>query len=329
MYLSLIYFSNQKSHSMDELSPPVIDITILEQDAGFRIDKVLARHQQIGSLSRTQIKKYHADGLVLVNERIVPLKYKVAAGDRILITIPKAVELEVVPEDIPLDILFEDEHIIIVNKPAGMVVHPSPGHSKATLVHSLLYHCHDLSGIGGVMRPGIVHRLDKDTSGVMVVAKNDAAHHNLVKQFKDRLVKKTYLALLAGYPDYISGSITTMIGRHPIHRKKMAVLERKGRVAISHWQVIECFERNCYVRITIDTGRTHQIRVHMAHIGCPVLGDSLYGGKKAKCDTVSRQCLHASKLTINHPVSGKSMRFKAPLPVDMQRQLLVFQGEGE
>ena len=304
-----------------------INIVIAATEAGFRIDKVLARNDKIGSLSRSQIKKYHADGLVLVNGATVPLKYKVAEGDDVVISVPVAEELKVIPEDIPLKIIFEDEHIIVVNKQAGLVVHPSPGHYHSTLVHGLLYHCTDLSGIGGVLRPGIVHRLDKDTSGVLIVAKNDFAHHHLVKQFKDRLVSKSYLALLAGFPEYSSGTVSTMIGRHPVHRKKMAVLERKGRLAISHWQVLECFEKNCYVHLKIDTGRTHQIRVHMEHLGCPVLGDAVYGGKKSKCDTISRQCLHASVLSIAHPISGEKMKFKASLPADIKKQLQLFQDE--
>ncbi len=237
---------------MSNQSQSTIHIIITAHDAGFRIDKVLAQHPQTGSLSRSQIKKMHGEGHVLVNESIVPLKYKVACDDAVTLHIPIATELEIVPEDIPLDILFEDQHIIVINKQAGLVVHPSPGHSHSTLVHGLLYHCQDLSGIGGVLRPGIVHRLDKDTSGVLVVAKNDSAHHHLVKQFKDRLVSKAYLALLAGCPGYMNGTVSTMIGRHPIHRKKMAVLERKGRLAISHWQILETFPGNCYVRISIE-----------------------------------------------------------------------------
>jgi 23S rRNA pseudouridine1911/1915/1917 synthase len=312
---------------MSSQTESVIHITITAKEAGFRVDKVLAKHEKIGSLSRSRLKKYHSDGFLLVNDQLLPLKYKVLQGDHITIAIPAATRLEVVAEDLPLDILFEDDHIIVINKQAGLVVHPSPGHDHSTLVHGLLHHCKDLSGIGGVLRPGIVHRLDKDTSGVMVVAKNDFAHHHLVKQFKDRQIKKAYNALLAGYPDYINGTISTMIGRHPVHRKKMAVLERGGRLAVSHWQILECFKNNSYVRIRIDTGRTHQIRVHMAHLGCPVLGDQIYGGKKSKCDTVTRQCLHASMLTITHPVTEKRMKFKAPLARDIKEQLEIFQGE--
>jgi 23S rRNA pseudouridine1911/1915/1917 synthase len=307
--------------------PSTIDITIAEGESGFRMDKVLARHPQTGSLSRSQIKKYHGDGLVLVNGAVVPLKYKLADGDYVSISIPAPIPLKVEPENIPLEILFEDEHVIVINKQAGIVVHPSPGHEHSTLVHGLLHHCRDLSGIGGVLRPGIVHRLDKDTSGVLIVAKNDTAHHFLVKQFKDRLVKKAYYAILAGFPEYMRGTISTMIGRHPIHRKKMAVLENKGRVAISHWQILECFQNHCYVRIDIETGRTHQIRVHMAHLGCPVLGDNLYGGKKSKVPVVPRQCLHAGKLIIAHPATNRVMKFKAPLPSDFSHPLQSFRDE--
>ncbi len=305
-----------------------IELIISSSEAGFRLDKVLAAHASLGSISRSQVKKYHSLGHVLVNGIVLPLKYKVQADDVVVVNLPQVVELELTPEEIPLDILFEDEHIIVINKQPGLVVHPSPGHMHNTLVHGLLFHCSDLAEIGGVLRPGIVHRLDKDTSGVMVVAKNNFAHQNLVKQFKDRVVKKAYLALLAGHPRFAHGTLTTMIGRHPVHRKKMAVLERAGRLAVSHWQILECFEKHSYLRIVIDTGRTHQIRVHMAHLGCPVLGDAVYGGKKSKCDTVNRQCLHASMLNFNHPVSGESLKFKAPLAEDIKHQLELLQGEG-
>jgi 23S rRNA pseudouridine1911/1915/1917 synthase len=304
-----------------------IEIVITPREAGFRIDKVLAQHQSLGSVSRSQIKKYHMSGHVLVNKLIRPLKYKVQAGDLIVVALPQAAELDMTPEDIPLDILFEDEHMIVINKQPGLVVHPAPGHMHSTLVHGLLFHCRDLSGIGGVLRPGIVHRLDKDTSGVLVAAKNDFAHQYLVKQFKDRQVEKSYLALLAGVPAQASGTITTMIGRHPVHRKKMAVLERAGRLAVSHWQILECFKKHCYVRVSIDTGRTHQIRVHMAHLGCPVLGDNVYGGKKTQCNLATRQCLHASVLSLTHPLTGDRMTFKAPLAEDIKEQLLDLQGE--
>lgn len=304
-----------------------IKLIITPQESGFRIDKVLAQHESFGSISRSQIKKYHMSGAVLVNDGLVPLKYKVQVGDLVVVTLPHVTELAVTPEDIPLDILFEDEHIIVINKQPGLVVHPSPGHMVSTLVHGLLFHCRDLSGIGGVLRPGIVHRLDKDTSGVMVAAKNDFAHQHLVKQFKDRQVKKSYLALLAGFPASASGTVTTMIGRHPVHRKKMAVLERSGRLAVSHWQILECFKNHSYLRITIDTGRTHQIRVHMNHLGCPVLGDAVYGGKKTKCTVATRQCLHASMLNIIHPATGDRMEFKAPLAEDIRRQLEFLQEE--
>lgn len=292
-------------------------------DQGHRLDKVLHNNAHLAALSRSRIQKLIKDGFIRVNDREVKLSYKVHDQDHISVTIPSPRELLLAPQELPLGILFEDEHLIVINKDPGVVVHPAAGNMEGTLVHGLLHHCRDLSGIGGVLRPGIIHRLDKDTSGVLVVAKTDLAHQNLVEQFQKRQVRKVYLAIVAGCPPMPTGTIETMIGRHPVHRKKMAVLERGGRSAISEYEVVETFPRATLVRLVIKTGRTHQIRVHMAHIGCPVIGDAVYGGKKAQVEGVTRQCLHAAQLTIAHPLTTEILQFDAPLPADMEKFLTV------
>lgn len=297
-------------------------------DQGHRLDKVLHNNSHLAELSRSRIQKLIKDGFVQVNDKNVKLSYKVHEGDHISVTIPSPKELLLTPQELPLGILFEDEHIIVINKEPGVVVHPAAGNMDGTLVHGLLHHCQDLSGIGGVMRPGIIHRLDKDTSGVLVVAKTDLAHQNLVEQFQKRQVRKIYLALVAGCPLPHAGTINTLMGRHPVHRKKMAVVEKGGRTAITEYEVVEVFNQASLLRVVIKTGRTHQIRVHMAHIGCPVLGDSVYGGKKAQWQGVNRQCLHASQLTIAHPLTTEILQFDAPMPEDMKSLLTVLrQGE--
>lgn len=290
-------------------------------DQGHRLDKVLHNNSHLAELSRSRIQKLIKDGYVLVNDKSVKLSYKVHERDHIIVSIPSPKELLLTPQELPLGILFEDEHMIVLNKEAGVVVHPAAGNLEGTLVHGLLYHCQDLSGIGGVMRPGIVHRLDKDTSGVLVVAKTDLAHQNLAEQFKKRLVRKIYLAIVAGCPAEQSGIIDTLIGRHPVHRKKMAVLQRGGRTAYTEYEVVEAFDNAALLRVVIKTGRTHQIRVHMAHLGCPVVGDAVYGGKKAQFEGVGRQCLHAAQLTIAHPLTAEILQFDAPLPDDMESLL--------
>ncbi len=232
-------------------------------------------------------------------------------------TLPAPTSTEVQPEDIPLDILHEDAHIIAINKPAGLVVHPAPGNENGTLVNALLHHCDDLAGIGGEIRPGIVHRLDKDTSGVIIVAKTDPALTELSRQFKARETKKEYQAITHGIPSQPSGRIETTIGRHPIHRKKMAAEVRTGRHAVSNYEITEAFERAALLRIRIETGRTHQIRVHMAHIKHPIIGDKLYGRTHANAIKADRQMLHAAKLTVVHPSTGEPIHFSAPVPLDM------------
>ena len=299
-------------------------------DQGHRIDKVLHNNSHLAELSRSRIQKLIKDGYVQVNDKSVKLSYKIHEHDHISVAIPSPKELLLTPQKLPLGILFEDEHLIVINKDPGVVVHPSAGNMEGTLVHGLLYHCkEDLSGIGGVMRPGIIHRLDKDTSGVLVVAKTDLAHQNLVEQFKKRQVHKIYLAIVAGCPTAHSGTIETLLGRHPVHRKKMAVLDRGGRSAISQYEVIEVFKQASLLRVVIKTGRTHQIRVHMAHIGCPVIGDAVYGGKKAQFEGVARQCLHASQLTITHPLTTEILQFDAPMPEDMENLLAQLRAENE
>jgi 23S rRNA pseudouridine1911/1915/1917 synthase len=290
-------------------------------DQGHRLDKVLHNNPHLAELSRSRIQKLIKEGYIQVNNRDVKLSYKVHDKDHISVTIPSPKELLLKPQELSLGILFEDEHMIVINKEPGVVVHPAAGNMEGTLVQGLLYHCQDLSGIGGVMRPGIIHRLDKDTSGVLVVAKTDLAHQNLVEQFQKRQVRKVYHAIVAGCPKERNGTIETFIGRHPVHRKKMAVLERGGRSALTEYEVIETFKQAALLKVIIKTGRTHQIRVHMTHIGCPIIGDAVYGGKKAQMEGVSRQCLHASQLLIAHPLTTEILQFDAPMPEDMENLL--------
>ncbi len=287
--------------------------------SGRRLDQLGPLIDGCDGLSRSRIQSLIRSGNILVNEQSVKKAgQKVRSGDQICVTLPPAESSELIPEKVDFDILYEDGDIIVLSKPPGVVVHPAHGHSHGTLVHGLLYHCKDLAGIGGELRPGIVHRLDKDTSGVMVVAKNDTAHTRLVDQFKGRSVEKRYHAILAGIPRLSTGKIIKNIGRHPIHRKKMSILENGGREAVTGWTVLEDFGKFSYVELHLETGRTHQIRVHMSWLGCPVAGDSMYGGKQPIGDLpVVRQCLHSSFLSFNHPLTGKRMSLTAPLWPDM------------
>lgn len=286
---------------------------------GERLDAWLAENQPEHSRSRWQalIK----EGLVTVNDIPCKANQKIRAGDRVKWTVPEPTPAVPQAEQIPLDILYEDRHIIVINKPAGLVVHPAAGNETGTLVNALLHHCTDLTGIGGELRPGIVHRLDKDTSGILVVAKNEAAMAELSRQFKERITDKEYLAIVRGVPRLPRGTVETTIGRHPVHRKKMAVNVRNGREAVSHYEVIERFDDAALVRVKIETGRTHQIRVHMAHLKHPIVGDTVYGRGGASAVKAERQMLHAAKLSLNHPKSGKRLSFEAPLPDDMNALL--------
>ena len=275
-----------------------------------RLDKFIMN--SISDLSRTLIQEYIKEGHVLVNGKIEKASYKIKMNDAIEITIPDNKEMDVLPEDIPLDIVYEDQDVIVVNKPSGMIVHPSVGIYSGTLVNALLYHCKDLSGINGVNRPGIVHRIDKETSGLLMVAKNDKAHINLSEQIQNREVKKVYLALVRGVIPENEATINMPIARSTKDRKKMAV-DKKGKVAITHFKVLERFEKYTYLEVAIETGRTHQIRVHMAEIGHPVVGDYTYSNGKNEFN-IQGQMLHAKSLEFKHPITGKQMHLEAPLP---------------
>ncbi len=261
------------------------------------------------------VGKIIKDGGVLVNGKAAKASYRLAGDEELLVSYEEPVPAEAIPQNIPLVILYEDEHLIVVNKPRGMVVHPAAGNSDGTLVNALLGHCKNLSGIGGVLRPGIVHRLDKDTSGVMVVAKSDVAHLGLAKQFHERTIERRYIALVHGVLAKDAGTISGPIGRHPVHRQEMAIVPN-GRRAVTHWR---CLERTL-IEAKLETGRTHQIRVHFAHIGHPLVGDPLYGRKKEYLP-IEGQALHAAVLGFIHPVTGEKLYFETPMP-DVMLQVI-------
>ena len=285
---------------------------ISEETEDERIDKCLAA--LIDSLSRSYIQKMIRQGQVTVNGTAVKDSYRTVCGDHIQLLLPEAVEPEIVPEDIPLDILYEDDDVIVVNKPKGMVVHPAAGHYSGTLVNALLYHCKgQLSGINGVLRPGIVHRIDMDTTGSVIACKNDAAHKNIAAQLKDHSVKRRYHAICHGAVREDQGTIDRPIGRNPEDRKKMAAGVRGGKQAVTHYRVLERFRDHTYIECSLETGRTHQIRVHMASIGHPLLGDQIYGPKKCGF-SLQGQTLHAKILGFRHPSTGEYIETDAPLP---------------
>lgn len=288
--------------------------------AGERLDVFLTRKWP--DFSRSHIQKLIAKGEVVTVGKVRKANYKLALGDEVKITLPEAVPVAIEAENILLDILYEDDDIIVVNKARGMVVHPAAGVNSGTLVNALLYHCDDLSGINGEIRPGIVHRLDKDTSGVMVCAKNDKAHVNLAEQIRTKAAHRIYLAIVNGNIKEEAGIIKGDIGRHPIERKKMAIVKENGKPAVTHFKVLERFGDFTLVECKLETGRTHQIRVHMASIGHPLVNDPKYGPKKASPFAIKGQALHSHELTLTHPTSGKEMHFTAPLPDDMEKILL-------
>jgi 23S rRNA pseudouridine1911/1915/1917 synthase len=283
---------------------------VCDEEENIRLDVFLSKCFQ--DKSRSYIQNVIEDKLVEVNGRVKKSNYKVKAGDSIEITIPDPVNLNIQSEDIPLDILYEDKDVIVVNKPQGMIVHPAPGVYEGTLVNALLNHCHDLSGINGVTRPGIVHRIDKDTSGILVVAKNDNSHNKLAKQLKDHSMTREYIALVEGVVKLDEGTVDGPIARHPKDKIKMAVCVN-GKKAITHYKVIKRFKNNTLIKCILETGRTHQIRVHMAYIGHPLVGDPVYGYKKQRFK-LGGQLLHAEKLGFIHPATGKYIEFETEIP---------------
>ncbi len=293
-------------------------------DAGLRLDAFLS--EELEELSRSRAQQLIEEGRVTLAGEPVKKNRRVSPGECYLVELPEPVPMEVLPEDIPLDILYEDGDLIVLNKPKGLVVHPAPGHPGGTLVNALLFHCGDsLSGIGGVSRPGIVHRLDMDTSGLMLCAKNDRAHRLLSAQLSDRSLHRVYEAILRGTPREREGTVDAPIGRSPKDRKKMAVTEANSRRAVTRYRVLESFPGYSWVRCELETGRTHQIRVHMAYLGHPVAGDPLYGGGKGELGLTS-QCLHARCIRFLHPSTGEELRFETPLPEEFTQALAVLRG---
>lgn len=288
------------------------EFRISDTQAGIRIDKLIA--ELVEEISRSRIQQLLKEEHIWVNGKSVKSNYKVAEGDFIEIEVPQATEPDIVAENIPLDILYEDDDILIVNKPKGMVVHPAAGHYTGTLVNAIMYHCKDcLSGINGVMRPGIVHRIDMDTTGSLIVCKNDQAHQNVALQLKDHSFKRIYHAIVHGVIKEDTGTVNAPIGRHPIDRKKMSIACKNGKPAVTHYRVLKRFEKFTYVECELETGRTHQIRVHMASIHHPLLGDTVYGPAKSPYP-LQGQTLHAKVLGIMHPRTGEYLEVDAPLP---------------
>lgn len=303
-----------------------LQLLVSPEYTGMRLDHYLAA--QLPEFSRSQLQNMLKNGDILLDGKQPKVGCRLRGNERLIVSLREAAPARAAAEDISLDIFYEDGDIIVVNKPQGMVVHPAAGHAQGTLVNALLHHCGDLSGIGGVIRPGIVHRIDKDTSGLLVAAKNDAAHLALSAEWKRHAIKRVYHALLSGVINENAGTVDAPVGRHSRDRKKMSVAPRLGRDAISHYRVLERFPlHNCtYAELELETGRTHQIRVHMAHLGHPVLGDKLYGAKKQPY-ALSGQALHAKVLGFHHPASGEYLEFESDLPDYFQALLAQLRGD--
>ncbi|MCG0276961.1 MAG: RluA family pseudouridine synthase [Thermanaeromonas sp.] len=299
-------------------------VEVRPEEAGKRLDVWLT--EKLPGISRSRIQELIEQGLILVEGNTAKASHKVRPGQKIWGEVPPRPSLKARPEPIPLDIVYEDEDLVVVNKPQGMVVHPAPGNESGTLVNALLYHCGGLSGMGGAIRPGIVHRLDKDTSGLLVAAKNDFAHRSLAAQIKARKVTRVYLALVYGEIKEAAGKIEAPIGRHPVDRQRMAVTLKNSRPALTYYRVLRRFDGFTLLEVRLETGRTHQIRVHMAYVGHPVVGDALYGPKK-QAFKVPGQLLHAAKLGFYHPRSGDYLEFTAPLPQAFLHVLELLSGE--
>jgi 23S rRNA pseudouridine1911/1915/1917 synthase len=297
-----------------------LKLIIGEAEEGQRVDLALAR---LSGISRSQARRWIDAGLVRVNGRVQRASGRLRAGDEIEATPAQPVASPLAPEAIPLSILREDDDLIVIDKPAGLVVHPAAGHASGTLVNALLHHCGNLAGVGGVLRPGIVHRLDQGTSGVLVAAKNDDAHTALAQQFRDHSVEREYRALVRGLPGRDAGRVDRPIGRHPRDRKRMSVHARRGREAHTAWRVLRLFPNTerTWLAVFPETGRTHQIRVHLASVGLPVEGDHVYGRAKRGAGGLDRPALHAQVLGFTHPRTGDRLRFEAPLPADLEQRL--------
>ncbi|MDH3999495.1 MAG: RluA family pseudouridine synthase [Desulfuromonadales bacterium] len=306
-------------------------LQVTSEHVSMRLDRFL--DDNLPELTRSQIKRLINEGAVTLNGNSSKAGTRLQGGEEICLTLPEPAPITARAESIPLAVLYEDEALIVVDKPAGMVVHPAPGHPQGTLVNALLHHCDDLSGIGGELRPGIVHRLDKDTSGVMVATKNDAAHQCLARQFKAHSIQRRYRALVYGLPEQNRGSVDQEIGRHPVHRKKMSTRSRNGRRAVTHWRVLRRYheERLSLLDLALETGRTHQIRVHLSSLGFSVVGDPLYGNSsqakrisdqrlKSMVAKLNRQFLHAWQLGFEHP-NGQQMLFQAQFPLELQQMV--------
>lgn len=329
-----------ESEYQEELSQGTANLTlsVTAEDVGKRLDSYLAEKTELTRSSVSRLLEAEAVALCGAVDKKVAKNYKIRLGDVIAVRIPAPEGSEALPEDIPIDIIYEDGDIIVVNKAEGMVVHPAPGNYTGTLVNALMFHCKDaLSGIGGVVRPGIVHRIDKDTGGLLVVAKNDAAHLFLSEEIKYHRVQRIYHAIVKGNFAEDSGTVNAPIGRHPVDRKRMAVIrsdEYKSREAITHWTVVERFGQFTHIECRLETGRTHQIRVHMASIGHPLVGDSVYGGGATPFEHrhknyISGQCLFASRLILTHPKTREEMSFSAPLPENFEKLLQILRASVE
>lgn len=289
-----------------------LNFNITEENNNIRIDRYLA--EQCPDLSRSYIQKLAKNGAVFVNNRQVKANYKVQPQDQVILTIPDMQVPDILPENIPLDILYEDQWLLVVNKPKDMVVHPSAGHMEGTLVNAVMAHCGEhLSGINGVLRPGIVHRIDKDTTGALLICKDDTVHRDLAEQLKVHSIKRRYRAIVQGNLKEDQGTVDAPVGRHPTDRKKMAVNYKNGKEAVTHYQVLERFGNATYIECRLETGRTHQIRVHMASLGHPLLGDTIYGSSKNPYH-LQGQALHAMILGFVHPITREYLEFQAPLP---------------
>lgn len=313
--------NNNEHEQAEQIAEDTVVVEAGQEHHGVRIDKFVAEQFDGASISRTQVQQWIKDGHVLVNDKVCKSNYKLATDDVVVIHIPAAEELEIAAEDIPLDIVYEDRDVIVVNKTRGMVVHPAPGHANGTLVNALMHHCKDLSGINGVMRPGIVHRIDRDTTGLLMIAKNDLAHMSLAEQLKEHTVTRRYVALVHGNMPHDEGTIDAPIGRDPHDRKLFTVTAHNAKESITHFRVLERIGDDfSLVELQLETGRTHQIRVHMKYIGYPLAGDPVYGRNKTVA--LNGQALHAGVLGFTHPRTGERLQFEVPIPEDMNDILI-------